>query len=155
MLRTFCFRLFGVILLCGLMLSCSDTPEECPSPLCIVSGGWKLTDVQLDSEPFTGPLEQFQLILYAPAPESESTSTFNRTGLMGLQDSGFWSIENINPQTSSFTGSVLRLVPDGDPSLREDWKIETLTPRTLVLVLERDITAKDGPALIRFVLEPF
>jgi len=145
----------AVILICGLLNSCTDTPEDCPSPLCIISGGWRLTEIQLDGETYSGSLEHFELILYAPSQDNESTSTFNRTGITGIHDSGNWSVENINPGSSSFNGGILRLVPNGDPDLREDWKIEMLTPRLLILVLERDVTAKEGPALIRFVLEPF
>ena len=121
-----------------------------------MAGGWKLTEVQVDGELFTENYSDYRLILSDPSPSAEVTSQFQRVNIGGATDTGTWSVENTNPDlASSFKGSILRLRPSGDAVLREDWEIESFTPRQMVLVLRRDITVKDGPATIRFVLTPF
>jgi hypothetical protein len=121
-----------------------------------MSGGWRLVEVRLDDELFTGDFTQYQLVLTNPTPSTETTSQFQRVNIGGNQDSGTWAIENTNPDIQgSFKGSILRLKPYDNNDLREDWEIESFTPREMILVLHRDITVKEGPATIRFILEPF
>jgi hypothetical protein len=147
---------FSVALIFGASgMSCSEEISDCPNKLCVMSGGWKLVEVQLDGELFTGDYSQYQLILANPSPSTEVTSQFERINIGGAHESGTWSIENVNPETQSFKGSVLRLKPMQNDDLREDWEIESFSPREMILVLHRDTTVKDGPATIRFVLVPF
>jgi hypothetical protein len=112
-----------------------------------MAGGWKLTAVVVDNVKEASDLSQFRLILSMPNPTSAVTSDFDRTHPSGNADAGTWSIEN--------NETILRLVPDNDPQLTEDWIIESFTPRELVLVMNRDTGIKEGPSIIEFVLEPF
>jgi hypothetical protein len=137
-------------------ISCSEDLPDCPNALCVMSGGWNLVEVQLDGEMYEADLTQYQLTLYSPSPDTETNSTFERVQISGNQDNGTWSIENTNPDAqSTFKGSILRLKPSDNALLQEDWTIESFTPREMVLVLNRDAGAKNGPAKIRFVLVPF
>jgi hypothetical protein len=137
-------------------ISCSEEISDCPNKLCVMAGGWKLQEVQLDGETFNGDYSGYQLILNDPAPATEASSQFQRVNIGGTQETGTWSVENTNQsEQTPFKGSILRLKPSGSDLLKEDWEIESFTPREMVLVLHRDITAKDGPAVIRFVLVPF
>jgi len=127
--------------------SCTEDIPDCPSRMCIVSGGWMLSEVYVDDERYTGDLSQYRLILSMPSPTTATTSDFNRTQPSGETDNGSWSLEN-NDQ-------ILRLIPNNDTALTEDWIIESMTPRTMVLIINRDVNIKDGPGKIEFVLEPF
>lgn len=149
------FRIFFAIVFLLTGVSCSEEISDCPNKLCVISGGWRLTEVQLDGDLFTGDYSGYQLVLNTPNPASEAISEFQRVNIGGAQETGTWSVENSGPGKNSFAGSILRLRPSNNDQLREDWEIESFTPRQMILVLRRDVTAKDGPALIRFVLVPF
>ena len=128
--------------------SCTEDIPDCPSRMCIVAGGWILTEVYVDNVKDNAiDLSQYRLILKAPNPTTAITSDFDRTQPSGETDNGTWSLEN--------NETILRLIPGNDPTLTEDWIIESMTPRKMVLVLNRDVTIKDGPAKIELVLEPF
>lgn len=136
--------------------SCREDIGECPNKLCIISGGWKLSEVRLDGVVYNEDFSQYQLVLSDPSPSSDATSSFQRVNIGGTADSGSWSIENTSPDaTAQLDGSVLRLRPSDRNELREDWEIESFTPREMVLVLHRDTSVKDGPSTIRFVLVRF
>jgi hypothetical protein len=45
-------------------------------------------------------------------------------------------------------------MPDNNPVFTEDWIIESITPRKMILIINRDTGIKDGPSKIEFVLEP-
>jgi len=115
--------------------------------MCIVAGGWQLVEVYVDGLKYDGDIKQFKLVLQMPAVTTATVSDFNRTQPSGTTDSGVWSIEN--------NGSILRLIPFEDTALMEDWIIESLTPRKLIMVLNRDTGIKEGPGTIEFVMEPF
>jgi hypothetical protein len=127
--------------------SCSDDIAECPSRMCIVAGGWQLTEAIVDDEQYNGDLSQFRLTLTYPSPAVATTSSFARVQTSGETDEGSWSLEN--------NESVLRLVPQNNQTLREDWIISSMTPRKMVLVITRDIDIKEGPGKIELILEPF
>jgi hypothetical protein len=127
--------------------SCSEDIPDCPSRMCVVAGGWKLTEVYVDDELYTEDISQYSLQLVMPAPTTATTAEFTRTQPSGTSDDGMWSLEN--------NETVLRLVPDNNPALAEDWIIESMTPRKMVLIINRDVGIKDGPGKIEFILEPF
>jgi hypothetical protein len=156
MIRKLFYTICAAFLIGASGISCSEEISDCPNKLCVMSGGWKLVEVQIDGENSTEDFSNYQLILTNPTPTTEVSSQFQRVNISGSADSGTWSVENTNPDAqSSFKGSVLRLRPSDNNELREDWEIESFTPRQMILVMNRDITAKDGPATIRFVLVPF
>ena len=156
MIRRISIALVSGLFLGAIATSCTEDIPDCPNKLCIVAGGWKLVEVQLDGEMYTEDITNYRLVLHDPTPTTDVSSSFERVAVSGNSDTGTWSIENINPDVStSFEGSVLRLKPQNSDLLREDWNIESVTPRTMVLVLNRNVTAKDGPQKIRFVLERF
>src|SRR5690242_8500407 len=128
-------------------ISCSEDIPDCPSRMCIVAGGWQLTEVYVDDELYTGDLSQYRLILNTPAPTTATTSGFSRVQPSGETDAGSWSLEN--------NESILRLMPNDDVLLAEDWIIESMTPRKMVLIINRDVGIKEGPGKIEFFLEPF
>jgi hypothetical protein len=127
--------------------SCSEDIPDCPSKMCIIARGWLLSSVTIDDETFTGDISQYRLMLNMPSPTTETTSDFTRTQPSGHTDSGTWSIQN--------NGTILRLVPDNNTALTEDWIIDKVTPRELILIITRDVGIKDGPGKIEFILEPF
>ena len=129
----------------SLVFSCSPDLPECPNKMCLLSGGWILTEVYVDGVKDNSDLSQYQLILDEPATNATS-STFDRTQPSGAEDSGSWSTQN-NDQ-------VLQLIPSNDPTLTEDYVIESFTLRELVLVMNL-ASNKTGPEQIKFVLEPF
>jgi hypothetical protein len=139
------FLLFGCVLLLGGVISCSEDIPECPSKMCVLAGAWQLVEVYVDNTKDTGDLSKYKLLLNMPDP-SAVLSDFARIQPSGASDSGMWSIQN--------NGSILRLVPDNNATLTEDWIIEYFTPRKLVLIINRDTGIKDGPGKIEFVLEP-
>lgn len=126
-------------------ISCSDDIPECPSRMCIVAGGWQLTEVRIDESTYDGDLSQFRLLLNSPA--TATTSSFSRVSTNGSADEGSWSLEN--------NEEILRLVPDNNQLLAEDWIIGSMTPRKMVLIMIRDTDIKQGPARIELILEPF
>jgi hypothetical protein len=137
-----------ILALTGILsTSCSEDIPDCPSRMCIVSGVWRLTEVIVDDEQFDGDVSQYKLTLKMPSPETATTSAFDRIQPSGLSDSGTWSLEN--------NESILRLIPDNNQALAEDWIIESMTPRTMVLIINRDTGIKEGPGKIEFILEPF
>jgi hypothetical protein len=138
---------FALLLLIFGQVSCGEDIPDCPSKMCVISGGWKLTEVFIDGVKDTEDLSEYRLTLNAPSPTTNTTSDFDRIQPSGTSDSGVWSIEN--------AGDILRLIPDNNTLLTEDWQIESFTLRKLVLVITRDVAVKGGPAEIRFVLEPF
>jgi hypothetical protein len=127
-------------------ISCSSNIPDCPSKMCVISGGWTLSEVYVDDVKQTNDLSKYRLILSQPSPQTATTSTFIRTQTSGNQDDGSWSTQN--------NDTILRLIPGNDTSLTEDWIIENYSPRKLVLVINRD-SNKQGPTKIEFVLEPF
>jgi len=134
------------VLIVILFSACSEDIPDCPSRMCIVAGGWKLTEVMVDNAPYTGDLSQYRLVLNMPSPASATTSAFSRTQPSGDSDEGTWSLENDE--------SILRLIPQNDPLLTEDWIIESMTPRKMILIINRDVNIKEGPGKIEFVLSP-
>ncbi|HEY3402537.1 MAG TPA: hypothetical protein VGK59_04060 [Ohtaekwangia sp.] len=59
--------LFGVIAtFSGASISCSEDIPDCPSRMCIVAGGWRLVEVFVDNEVYTGDLSQYRLTLNIP-----------------------------------------------------------------------------------------
>jgi hypothetical protein len=135
-------------------ISCSEEISDCPSQLCVMAGGWQLVDVELDDENTDEDFNRYRLMLNDPSPTTATNSMFQRTNSKGQEETGTWSLANFDPN-KTVKGATLRLVPDGDVTRTEDWVIESFTPRQLILVLTRDTGVKDGPAKIRFVLEPF
>lgn len=131
----------------AISISCSEDIPECPSRMCVISGVWLLTEVNVDDERYSGDLSQYRLMLTMPSPTTASTSGFTRTQTSGATDEGSWSLEN--------NEKILRLVPDNNQTLAENWIIESMTPRKMVLVINRDVGIKDGPGKVEFILEPF
>ncbi|HEY3402534.1 MAG TPA: hypothetical protein VGK59_04045 [Ohtaekwangia sp.] len=143
-----CFLFAIVLLITGAAsVSCSEDIPDCPSRMCIVAGGWKLTEVYVDDEFYTGDLSQYRLTLNMPSPTTATTSSFDRVQPSGSTDEGSWSLQNDE--------TILRLVPDDNTDLTEDWIIESMTPRKMILIINRDVGIKDGPGTIEFILEPF
>ena len=139
--------LFGItVILSGTSISCSEDIPDCPSRMCIVAGGWQLVEVIVDNEVYTGDLSQYRLTLNTPSPTTATTSDFNRVSVSGLSDEGTWSLEN--------SETILRLIPDNNTALTEDWVIESMTPREMKLVINRDVSIKQGPGKIEFILAP-
>lgn len=141
--------LFALVLITtgAFTLSCSSDIPDCPSRMCIVAGGWVLIEVYIDGEPYTGDISQYSLLLDMPTPTTSTTASFNRTQPSGEQDNGVWSLQN--------NETILRLVPNDNQLIAEDWIIESMTPRNMVLIMNRDIGIKDGPSTIEFVLQSF
>jgi hypothetical protein len=135
------------VLAAAVSVSCSEDIPDCPSRMCVISGGWILTEVNVDDELYTGDVSQYRLVLTMPAPTTATTSGFTRTQTSGSTDDGSWSLQN--------NDKILRLVPDNNQTLTEDWIIESMSPRKMVLVINRDVGIKDGPGKIEFILEPF
>lgn len=127
-------------------ISCSEDIPECPSKACLLSGEWQLIEVYVDGAKDSEDLSKYRLNLVMPAPISATASDYSRTQPSGTTDNGDWSIEN--------NGTILRLVPNGNITLQEDWIIEKITPREMILVINRDTGIKDGPSKIEFRLEP-
>jgi hypothetical protein len=115
--------------------------------MCIVAGGWQLVEVYVDGELDDSDLSQYRLVLNMPDPTTATTSDFNRIQPSGASDHGTWTLEN--------NETILRLIPDNNTLLTEDWVIDSMTPRQMVLILNRDVTIKQGPSALKFVLEPF
>jgi hypothetical protein len=127
--------------------SCSEDISDCPSKMCILAGGWKLTEVYLDDEKDNSDLTKYKLVLNTPNPTAATIADYTRIQPSGTSDNGMWSVMN--------NGKTLRLIPGNNTVLTEDWVIEKLTPRQMILVITRDTDIKQGPGKIRFILEPF
>lgn len=123
---------------------CEDI-QECPSKMCLLSGGWMLTEVYIDGVKDNSDLSLYRLVLAEPDANA-TASTFSRTQPSGAEDNGSWSTQN--------SDQILQLMPANDPFLTEQYIIESFTLRELVLVINRD-SNKTGPEQIKFVLEPF
>jgi hypothetical protein len=115
--------------------------------MCVVAGGWQLTEAHLDNVKDNSDLSPFRLTLSMPSPATATTSSFSRIQVSGNSDSGVWSLAN--------NETVLRLIPYNDPSLTEDWIIESITSNKMVLIILRDVSIKQGPGKIEFVLKSF
>ena len=140
--------LLSILFLTGTISSgCSEDIPDCPSRMCIVAGGWQLTEVYVDDESYAGDFSLYRLMLTMPSPTTNTISEFSRVQPSGETDAGSWSLENDE--------TILRLVPGNNQSLAEDWIIESMTPRKMVLIIHRDVGIKDGPAKIEFNLTPF
>lgn len=141
--------LYSVLILITLSstFSCEEDIADCPNNMCLVAGGWKLTEIYIDDEKENSDLSQYSLILNMPENPEDETSVFNRVQANGTTDNGMWSLENDN--------EVLRLMPDGGAILTEEWIIKTLSPRKMILVITRDTSIKEGPGKIEMTLEPF
>jgi len=142
-------KISSTIILTTLAVSftgCTEDLQNCPSKMCIVAGGWKLTEAYVDNVKEDGDLSLYRLILYTPVPETSETSDFDRIQPSGNWDNGAWSIAN--------NGTVLTLTPGNNVQFTENWIIESMTPRRLVLVMSRNTGIKQGPSVIRFILEP-
>jgi hypothetical protein len=137
---------FILILTGAITISCSEDIPDCPSRMCIIAGGWQLREVYVDDDRYEGDLTQYRLRLEMPAPTTETSAAFSRIQPSGATDDGTWSLEN--------NASILRLVPDNNQLLAEDWVIERMTPRQMVLIIVRDVGIKEGPGKIEFFLEP-
>jgi len=110
-----------------------------------MAGSWQLVEVYIDGSKEVSDLSNYRLTLNMSDP-SASVSDFIRIQPSGASDIGSWSIEN--------NDKILRLIPDNNIALTEDWIIEKFTPRELILIINRDTGIKDGPAKIEFRLEP-
>lgn len=126
--------------------SCQEDISDCPNKLCILAGTWRLTEVYYDDVKDVNDISQYRLVLYSPKPATEVKSDFTRIQLSGNSDSGKWTVEN--------NQTILRLIPNNDPLFTEDWIIESFSPRQLILIINRNVSIKQGPGKIRFVLEP-
>ena len=140
---------FALLLFVFGEVSCGEDIPDCPSQMCVMAGGWKLTEAYIDDVKDTEDLSKYQLVLNSPNPKDAIVSDFDRVQPSGAQDNGSWSIDTVG------TVERLILIPDNDPLFTEYWQIESFTPRKLILVITRDVSAKGGPAEIRFILEPF
>lgn len=128
-------------------VSCNKDIPDCPGKMCVIAGSWKLLEVYADEVRQDIDLSEYSLVLDYPVPATAETSVYTRTQVSGTIDSGIWWVEN--------NGTILRLVNGDDTQLTEDWIIESHSPRQLILVMNRDISFKEGPTKIRFILEPF
>ena len=137
--------LFTLILIGSSSISCSEDIPECPSKMCVMAGGWRLAEVYIDDSKEISDLSNYRLTLNMADP-SATESDFIRIQPSGASDNGSWSIENHD--------TILRLIPDNNITLTEDWIIEKFTPRELILIINRDTGIKDGPEKIEFRLEP-
>jgi hypothetical protein len=154
MVKRFFYLIFTIGFLITTGISCSEDISDCPSHLCIMAGGWRLVDVEVDDEKSTEDFSMYKLTLNDPSPTTAVNSSFERITTLGLAEDGVWSLANYDPDRG-VKGASLRLIPDNNTERTEDWVIESMTPRELVLVLTRDTGAKEGPGKIRFVLVPF
>jgi hypothetical protein len=130
-------------------ISCGGNIPDCPTKLCVLAGGWKLTEAYVDDELDTEDLSKYELVLNSPTPKDAIVSDFTRMQPSGAQDNGTWSIDTVG------TVERLILIPNNDPLFTEPWQIESFTLRKLVLVITRNSSIKGGPEKIRLVLEPF
>jgi hypothetical protein len=134
-----------LVLSVGSGFSCGEDIPDCPSKMCVLANGWRLTAVYVDGQRDTSTdLSKYQLILNMPAPTDATTAAFVRTSPSGSEDAGTWELRN--------NGSILALIPNASPE--EPYIISYFSPRELRLIIQRDID-KTGPNEYEFVLEPF
>jgi hypothetical protein len=133
----------GILSLTG--ISCTESIPDCPTKMCVMSGGWQLVEVYVDGVKDQGDLSKYRLFLANPNPTSAVTSDFQRVQPSGAQDTGTWSLQN--------NQSILRLIPNNDPTFAEDWIIDAFTLHQMILVINR-ASNKVGPQQIKFILEP-
>src|SRR6478735_6288287 len=88
-------------------MSCGEDIPDCPSQMCVMAGGWKLTEAYVDGVKDAEDLSKYELVLNSPNPKDAIVSDFARVQPSGAQDDGSWSIENKE--------TILRLIPDNDP----------------------------------------
>lgn len=140
---------YKILVLCFLLLefSCEEEITDCPNSMCLVAGEWRLTEVYIDEQKDPADLSLYRLILNMPINPEDITSAFSRVQANGTADNGSWSLQN--------NDEVLRLIPEDNSILTEDWIIKSMTPRKLVLIITRDTSIKNGPGKIEMVLEPF
>ena len=138
---------FALLLFVFGEVSCGEDIPDCPSKMCIIAGGWTLVEAYADGVKESQDLSKYRLTLTFPSPSTATTSTFMRTQPSGVSDQGTWELQDLD--------KTLVLTSSNDPTNPEPWIIESLTPRQLILVLNRDTSIKQGPSTIKFVLEPF
>lgn len=142
------FQCVIILILTGTFsISCSEDIPDCPSRMCILAGGWRLYQVNIDDATYDGDLSKYRLNLEMPNPTDAVTASFARIQPSGATDAGTWSLENDE--------SILRLIPGNNQLRAEDWVIESMTPRKMVLIITRDVGIKEGPGKIEFFLEPY
>lgn len=143
MKRSLTYFALLLVLLSG--SSCGENISECPSRMCVLATGWRLTAVYVDGQLDTSTdLSAYKLTLYMPDPVDATTSTFDRTSPSGSDDRGSWELRN--------NDEILALIPESSPE--EPYIISFFSPRQLRLIIERDID-KTGPDQYEYVLEPF
>jgi hypothetical protein len=126
-------------------VSCGEDIGDCPNKLCVLAGGWRLTEVYIDGVKDTSTdLSKYKLTLFTPNPTTAVSSNFDRINPSGREDNGTWELRNKD--------DVLVLIPDASPE--EQYIIKYFSPRELRLVVERDVN-KTGPEEYEYVLEPF
>lgn len=124
--------------------ACEDIPD-CPSKLCTMAGGWRLVEVRVNGVKDTSlDISKYRLTLHMPSPNTALISDFDRTNPSGRQDNGEWELANNN--------TVLALRPA--QSAQENYVINRLTPRQMVLITDLDEN-KTGRDEYEFILEPF
>jgi hypothetical protein len=125
--------------------SCNNDIPDCPSKLCTLAGGWRLVEVRVNGVKDTSlDISKYRLTLHMPSPNTALTSDFDRTNPSGRQDDGTWELTNNN--------TVLTLHPV--QSAQENYVIDHLTPRQMILITDLDDN-KTGRDEYEFILEPF
>jgi hypothetical protein len=133
------------VLFIALGFSCGEDIPDCPSKMCVLASGWRLTAVYVDGQLDTSTdLSKYQLTLSMPEPVDATTAVFVRINPSGSEDAGTWGLRN--------NDDILVLMPDESPE--EPYIISYFSPRELRLIIQRDID-KTGPDEYEFVLEPF
>ena len=126
-------------------MSCGNDIPDCPSKLCTLAGGWRLVEVRVNGIKDTSiDISKYRLTLHMPQPNTALTADFDRINPSGRQDSGEWELINNN--------TVLALQPT--QSSQEDYVIDRLTPRQMVLITDL-ADNKTGRDEYQFILEPF
>jgi hypothetical protein len=143
MMSRFLFFAVSMMLLVSSSMSCTENIPDCPTQMCVMAGGWKLVEVYEEDVKSTQDISKYRITLSMPDAQATEGS-FNRTGTLGQSDIGIWKIQNGNKE--------LLLEPDTSP--QEPYIIDSFSPRTLILVINRD-SNKEGPSQIKYVFEPF
>jgi hypothetical protein len=127
----------------GYATSCTENIPDCPSQMCVLAGGWQLVEVYEEGVKSTQDVSKYKMTLSMP-DATATQGSYNRTGTLGQTDVGVWKIQNGNKE--------LLIAPDASPE--EPYIIDSFSPRTLVLIINRD-SNKQGPSQIKYVFEPF
>lgn len=139
------FAKLVVVIFLVMEVSCGGDIPDCPSKMCVLSGGWQLVEIYIDGVKDTSTdLSKYRLTLFMPEPTTAISSDFDRINPSGRADTGSWELRN--------NSTILALIPDASPD--EPYIIKSFSPRQLVLVIDRDIN-KTGPTQFEYVLEPF